>query len=533
MTVFAELATPALVLGTEPEQLPEGVTYLAPGDEVPEQPWATVALVVADETELRLAVSHLPPLGRAKHVMCSLASALGPVTTVLRPEWPPLAGLHAETADGGARTLLTFKRPAPAAAVLVELARHTGTRVVTGNHGLVVDGLPVAVDPTPVTDEVPASVTTAPVEPSEVLGHPPVRVEPDADADAVGPLDEALLNPVGFRRDWDRGPVPLPSGAPTPAMVASLRDAHTVVVGPGADPRTVAGLAMAGVPLVGDRFDVADPAQLDDPMRREEHSVRLRRAALREHSQLAWRQRLAARSRLRAATYPSVSVLLPTRRPEQLAFALDQVARQRGVDELELVLATHGFEADPGLVRERLGARPVTLLPMPAETVFGDVLRAASDAAGGDVVLKMDDDDWYGPEVVADLLLARHYSGAELVGMPAEMVYLEPIRTTVRRRGASEVFGGVVAGGTMMIDRAVLREIGGFRSVPRHVDARLIEDLRDAGGGVYRTHGLGYVLRRTVQGHTWDPGLGYFLTRQAVSGQWRGFRPSTLLEADR
>lgn len=539
-SMLADLAAPALVLtgpGTDLGPVPEGVTCTGLGDEIPDGSWATVFLAVADETALRVAVSALPGLGRAKHVGCHLASATGPVTTVLRPEWPPLAALVAETPDGGARTRLTFRRPAPAGPVLIELARHTGTPVPTGNHGLVVSGAPVPVDPTAVTDEVPAAVVVggrADLPEHPVLGRAPVALH--LRGEPVGPLDEALLNPVGFRRDWDRGPVPLPAGRPTPELVAAVRDAQAVVVPEDADPRTVAGLAMAGVPLVGagypgvDAADLADPADLDDPLRREEHSVRLRRVALREHSHLAWRHQVARRAGLRAAAYPSLSVLLPTRRPEQLAFALDQVARQRGVAELELVLATHGFAADPGLVRERLGPRPVTLLPLPADTVFGDVLRAATDAAAGDVVVKMDDDDWYGPDVLADLLLAKHYSGADLVGMPAEFVYLEPIRTTVRRRGPSESFGAVVAGGTMTLDRALLRAVGGFRSVPRHVDARLLEDVRAAGGSVYRTQGLGYVLRRTTHGHTWDTGLGYFLTRQSVAAQWRGFRPSSLLE---
>ena len=545
--MLADLAAPALVLAgpgvdlaTALGPVPEGVTRVVLGDEVPEEKWATVLLVVTDEAALRRTVSVLPRLGRAKHVGCHLTGAAGPVTTVLRPEWPPLVTLVAETPDGGAHTRLTFRRPAPAGPVLVELARHTGTPVVTGNHGLVVSGATVPVDPTAATEEVPAAVLVggrADLPEDPVLGRPPValhlRGEPVGPLDGA-PLDEALLNPVGFRRDWDRGPVPLPAGEPTPELVAAVRDAQAVVVPEDADPRTVAGLAMAGVPLVGAGYpgvDPVDPADLDDPLRREEHSVRIRRAALREHSHLAWRHQVALRAGLRAAAYPSLSVLLATRRPEQLAFALDQVARQRGVAELELVLATHGFDADPGLVRERLGDRPVTLLPLPADTVFGDVLRAATDAAAGDVVVKMDDDDWYGPDVLADLLLAKHYSGADLVGMPAELVYLEPIRTTVRRRGPSESFGAVVAGGTMTLDRALLRAVGGFRSVPRHVDARLLEDVRAAGGSVYRTQGLGYVLRRTTHGHTWDTGLGYFLTRQSVAAQWRGFRPSRLLEA--
>lgn len=523
--MLADLKTPALVLsgpGLDLGPVPDGVTVARIGDELPvDGRWTSVLLAVADETALRRVASALPELGRARHVACHLASAQGPVTTVLRPEWPPLGGLEASTEDGGATTTMTFRRAAPVAPVLVELARHTGTPATSGSHGLVVSGIDVPMDPTAVTDQVPAAVVTAAPQPSEVLGGPPVVVEP-----GMGPLDEALLNPIGFRRDWDRGPVPLPPGDPTPAMVAGLRDAQAVVVPAGADLRTVAGLAMAGVPLVGDGFDEID---LDDPLRREEHSVRVRRAALREYSSLGWRQRTGAATGVRVAAYPSVSVLLPTRRPEQLEFALRQVARQRGAD-LELVLATHGFEADPGLVREVLGDRPHTLLPMPAETVFGDVLRAATDAAAGDVVVKMDDDDWYGPDVIADLLLARQYSGAELVGMPAEFVYLEPIRTTVRRNGASENFGAVVAGGTMTIDRALLRAVGGFRSVPRHVDARLLEDVRAAGGSVFRTQGLGYVLRRTAGGHTWETGLGYFLTRKSLAAQWRGFRPSRLLE---
>jgi hypothetical protein len=207
------------------------------------------------------------------------------------------------------------------------------------------------------------------------------------------------------------------------------------------------------------------------------------------------------------------------------------VARQRGA-EVELVLAAHGFAADPARVRDALGGRPHTLLSLPEDALFGDVLRAATDAAGGDVVLKMDDDDWYGPDVVADLLLARSCTGAELVGMPAEMVYLEPIRTTVRRRGPSENHGAVVAGGTMLLDRSLLRSVGGFRSVRRFVDAQLLASIRAAGGSVYRTHGLGYLLRRTATGHTWDAGLGYFLSRATLADQWRGFRPSELLEAD-
>jgi hypothetical protein len=242
----------------------------------------------------------------------------------------------------------------------------------------------------------------------------------------------------------------------------------------------------------------------------------------------AWRRRLGELTGVRVHHQPSVSVVMATRRPDLLEHAIGQVARQRGVEQLELVLAPHGFEPDPGRVRELAGELPVELVPQPAEAFFGDVLNAAAAAAGGHVVLKMDDDDWYAPDVAADLVLARGYSGAELVGMPDDRYYLEPLDLTVRLGAPSEVYRGFVAGGTMMVERGLLREVGGFRRVRRHVDAQLIHAVRVAGGEIYRAHGLGYVLRRSPTGHTWQADLDDLQERAVRT--WPGFHPGRLME---
>ena len=170
------------------------------------------------------------------------------------------------------------------------------------------------------------------------------------------------------------------------------------------------------------------------------------------------------------------------------------------------------------------------LAPQPADTIFGKVLEAAARAADGDVILKMDDDDWYSPDAVADLLRARAYSGADLVGMPPEFHYLEERDLTVRRGHPSELYATFVAGGTMMVDRLMLREVGGFRPVRKYVDAQLLAAVRVAGGAIYRTHGLGYLLRRTSSGHTWQVDLDYLLDPDRVAATQDGFRPSRLME---
>ena len=140
----------------------------------------------------------------------------------------------------------------------------------------------------------------------------------------------------------------------------------------------------------------------------------------------------------------------------------------------------------------------------------------------------MDDDDWYSPDFVADLLRARAYSGADLVGAPDDLYYLEDRDLTLRLGHPGEVYKGFVAGGTMLMDRAALLELGGFPSLPRHVDKGLTARVRDAGGSVYRTHGLGYVMRRTASGHTWDADLDDLVSRAVET--WPGFRPGRLME---
>ena len=135
-----------------------------------------------------------------------------------------------------------------------------------------------------------------------------------------------------------------------------------------------------------------------------------------------------------ALPLPSVSVVLATRRPEKLASALKQLARQNW-KSTEVVVVLHGFAAELPDVRSAVAAYPgeLQLQSVPADMVFGEVLNAGVAAASGDLVCKMDDDDWYGPHHLRDLVHAKEFSGATLVGAQVEFVYLESVDITTRR----------------------------------------------------------------------------------------------------
>jgi hypothetical protein len=172
----------------------------------------------------------------------------------------------------------------------------------------------------------------------------------------------------------------------------------------------------------------------------------------------------------------------------------------------------------------------VEVVPFGPEVPFGEVLDALAHRAASGNLLKVDDDDWYGPHFVEDLLLAQRYSGAEVVGTAAELCWIEPLDVTLRRSSRTESYRPTVAGGTILVDSGTYRAVGGFRPHRKHVDAGLLRAVRSGGGAVYRSHGLGYLLRRTSSGHTWDIGVEHFLQEHKLVQRWDGFRPTATLD---
>ena len=351
------------------------------------------------------------------------------------------------------------------------------------------------------------------------------------------PLARLTVDAAGWRVTRDDDGVVVVAGRAGEALderqAAVLAELGGLRVDPlpdAADEAAVAGATLAQLAMTGVVLSATDlpvgllapplaelvraplPAADADPMRWEIRSVAQRREALRHHTPAF----TPPADHPGLARPPTVSALLVTRRPRMLAQALAALSAQT-YPELEVVVALHGVEAPSDL---RL---PGPVVTVPAEWTLGEALGAATRAASGSLVTKVDDDDRYGPEHIWDLVLARYYSGAEVVGKGAEFVYLEPKNLTVRRRMTCEDYTDTVAGGTILLGRGDLEAVGGWPPVPRSVDRALLDRVLAEGGTVYRTHALGFIYTRHGDGHTWDPGWDYFLTDPAR--RWGGLPP--------
>jgi len=237
-------------------------------------------------------------------------------------------------------------------------------------------------------------------------------------------------------------------------------------------------------------------------------SVHARRHALRAYSPAA-----------ALNAWPAVTVVLATHRERFIDQAVQQLARL-AYPNLQIIIGLHGVDVDHS--RFDAIAHDLKIVKISSEVPFGTAMQQLSEKADGQLITKMDDDDHYGAEHVWDLVLARMYSGATLVGKALDWIYVESANTTAfRPEYPAETYAPFVAGGTLLISRADLDELGGWRPVAKSVDRALIERVQATGGSIYRTHGLGYLYERRGEGHTATPNEEHFLTKTAKTFEGR------------
>jgi hypothetical protein len=238
--------------------------------------------------------------------------------------------------------------------------------------------------------------------------------------------------------------------------------------------------------------------------------------------------RISRRSAIKK--YPTVSVLVSTLRPDDLSSLLSQLIEQT-LPTFEVELGLHTIELTASHKRQiaALNRRKVkvTVAKFAEDKTLGTILSSLAESSRGEFIAKMDDDDYYGPEHLRDLLDAALDTGAEVVGRAMNYVYLEPLDLTVRRFAphgtqAVELWSDWVCGGTILAKRDVAEGAGWFGSGNTAVDRFLLSNVTNNGGKIWRTFGAGYIYRRTFTFHTYVTNYSKYLNgaNEQVVGIW-------------
>ncbi|WP_026541220.1 glycosyltransferase family protein [Paenarthrobacter nicotinovorans] len=214
---------------------------------------------------------------------------------------------------------------------------------------------------------------------------------------------------------------------------------------------------------------------------------------------------LALPQRRRPIVAKPVSALVSTIRPHQLEHVFRTIGAQRGV-EVELVLLTHGFTPGKSEIRalqEKYDVMNLVLLQEPETTSLGACLNVCANAANHAVLTKMDDDDYYGPNYLADQLHALTYSRADVVGKLAHFMYIASRNAAVFRFEHMEHrFSHMVMGPTIMARREVFEQHP-FDDINRGEDTEFLKAIIESGGKIYSSDRYNYYQHRGGSGHTW------------------------------
>jgi len=319
---------------------------------------------------------------------------------------------------------------------------------------------------------------------------------------AVQPL---LQNPIGFWNDEQGPPAPWEAGDgdALPPDWALLQD-----VARTRDP-DAAGAARVGALLGAPLPEPPAPAWADpDTARLWVRRARLRRV-LRDACLARRLAGVADELGVEGANAapPLASVKLCTNRPAFLPAILAQIAAQT-YPRLELVLTLHGDGFDRDAVDRLVAAlpMPVTLLRTPASLTLGESLQVASDHARGDLVVRVDDDDRYGPHYVEDFMLDAGASPAGVFAKTCLPTLFERTGRMILLQLAAEyhyALGG--AGGGRMAYRPGVTEHVTWRRTTRSEDAMFARDCVRTGIPILAGDRFGTVLvRRDPRTHTWQ-----------------------------
>ena len=203
---------------------------------------------------------------------------------------------------------------------------------------------------------------------------------------------------------------------------------------------------------------------------------------------------------------PLISVVVCTMRPNLLSEVLDGFERQTHPNK-ELIVVLHGDGFDTGQVDTNLAARDVCArcVCAPAKLTLGECVQRGFEESRGELIVKIDDDDWYGKLFLETQLQASLFSFAGVVGKGSYVIRFESDSSMYylfpgREYRYMELFGG----NRMLVRREVHEEIG-WRALDHGEDTAFIRDCLVNSVPMYSADGYHFVIRRGIPSqHTWQ-----------------------------
>jgi hypothetical protein len=216
---------------------------------------------------------------------------------------------------------------------------------------------------------------------------------------------------------------------------------------------------------------------------------------------------------------------LVSKRPDFVVEATNRIVQQT-YRPLRIAVGLHGPAGEAyQAVRQRLAVSgiPHMVSRFDVSVPQGSCLNALVEDSPGDVIIKIDDDDWYSPVFIGDMMGALEFSGAAIVGKAAAFVRLRDGSFVLLRTSSYREVDHVV-GPTITAHRWAWEAVR-FPSRYERVDSKFLHASRSMGLRVVSHHPWDFCVIRHDRGHSWTASDDYFLSAgHPVDIDWEGIR---------
>lgn len=159
---------------------------------------------------------------------------------------------------------------------------------------------------------------------------------------------------------------------------------------------------------------------------------------------------------------------------------------------------------------------------------LGACLNYAIIKAKHGYIAKFDDDDYYGPYYLQDLMAAMHNNNIDIVGKKSYYIYLhEKGALTLHFPLKNNKFTRHLAGGSLLFKRKIFEKVKFPNDRRKGSDSEFLRRCRSKGFKIYSADPYNYVLtrRENLEDHTWKISNDKLFQRSKEITYTKDYRP--------
>lgn len=213
-----------------------------------------------------------------------------------------------------------------------------------------------------------------------------------------------------------------------------------------------------------------------------------------------------------------VSIITCTKRPHSLKNILNNYASQTySIKELIIVINKDSIDLD--LWKEVVKKyKDIRIYKLSEKKTLGECLNFTIEMSSYPYVSKFDDDDYYGPNYLLDMMNAFKYTEADIIGKNTIYAYFERNNTLViRYPNVEHQYATFVAGSTLTMKKEIFDNLK-FPHLSRGEDTQFLIDCKNKGIKVYSTDRFNHVVirRPDISSHSWQITEKHFMKNSEI-----------------